>query len=95
MYVGSYLRTQAKDFLGVYTCSHTLHTQACNPASTPWHTKQETLMDFCLENEAPLLSYSHYENLVMLEKHGLYLIQNVRSKKLTDLLHSQLITCTI
>ena len=31
----------------------------------------------------------------MLEKHGLYRIQNTRSGKLTDLLHSQLITCTM
>ena len=31
----------------------------------------------------------------LLEKHGLYLIQNIRSGILTDLLHLQLITCTM
>ena len=31
----------------------------------------------------------------LLEKHSLYCIQNIRSGKLMDLLHSQLITCTM
>ena len=32
---------------------------------------------------------------LMVEKHSLYRIQNIRSGKLTDLLHLQLITCTV
>ena len=32
---------------------------------------------------------------IVLEKHGLYLIQNIRNGKIMDLLHSQLIICTM
>ena len=42
-------------------------------------------------------AHNHFEenDTKLLEKHGLYRIQNTSSRKLMNLLYSQLITCTI
>ena len=62
--------------------------------TTKWGIYCYTVMPFGLKNTGA--TYQRMATtLLLLEKHSLYRIQNMRNGKLIDLLHSQLITCTL
>ena len=62
--------------------------------TTEWGIYCYTVMPFGLKNTSA--TYQRMATaLLLLEKHSLYRIQNMCNRKLTDLLHSQLITCTM
>ena len=62
--------------------------------TTEWGIYCYTVMPFGLKNTGA--TYQRMATtLLLLEKHSLYRIQNMCNGKLIDLLHSQLITCTL